>query len=147
MLCISVTGLCLTIDALKYYHLYVKTKGTSLYIIYWQVRSNSNKSSTLMIAYHSSDKENVIAYHSMLNCYIQGLSTIRTFIVQHWLSISQSCFLANVLAFPLNHNGLNFIFEHDDDWHIFDVETDFARQFDLQSLCQWWKDWSFKKGM
>ena len=24
--------------------------------------------------------------------------------------------------------------EHDDDWHIFDVETDFARQFDLQSF-------------
>jgi hypothetical protein len=23
--------------------------------------------------------------------------------------------------------------EHDDDWGIFDVETDFARQFDLQS--------------
>jgi hypothetical protein len=26
---------------------------------------------------------------------------------------------------------------HDDDWHIFDVETDFLRQFDLQSCCQW----------
>ena len=24
--------------------------------------------------------------------------------------------------------------EHDDDWGIFDVETDFARQFDLQSF-------------
>jgi hypothetical protein len=38
--------------------------------------------------------------------------------------------------------------EHDDvNWHIFDVEIDFARQFDLQGFCQWWKDWSFKKGM
>jgi hypothetical protein len=26
--------------------------------------------------------------------------------------------------------------EHDDDWLIFDVETDSARQFDLQSFCQ-----------
>jgi hypothetical protein len=24
--------------------------------------------------------------------------------------------------------------EHDDDWGIFDVETDFPRQFDLQSF-------------
>ena len=24
--------------------------------------------------------------------------------------------------------------EHDDDWDIFDVETDFVRQFDLQSF-------------
>jgi hypothetical protein len=37
--------------------------------------------------------------------------------------------------------------EHDDDWHIFDVETDFARKFDLQSFCQWRKDWSIKKDM
>ena len=33
---------------------------------------------------------------------------------------------------------------NDEGWHIFDVETDFARQFDLQSVFQSWKNWSFK---
>jgi len=26
--------------------------------------------------------------------------------------------------------------DHDNDWHIFDMETDFARQFYLHSFCQ-----------
>ena len=40
-----------------------------------------------------------------------------------------------------------FVDVHDNDWHIFDMETDFARQFYLHSFRQQKKDWSFNKGM
>ena len=37
--------------------------------------------------------------------------------------------------------------DHDTDWHIFNMETNFARQFYLHSYRQKRKDWSFNKGM